>query len=256
MKPNELTPEALLQFFAELEGSDNDEEECEIHYGCSCVIQKGRKAAQMLVDVQKILGAQPGAAAPARDDEAEMTAQIMEVERALMEPSQPPEPDPNAEALSEAEGEIDRLLVQNLELKEQNTKLRDKMRDLYKQIERLHTRQEMSKLLGTLDQKIEEEAQKKESGETGEAEEETAATEESETGNEAEAQEETEEAVPSGEGADESEGSGEPEAAAVEDEEVEPELAVMDGAEEDEPEAESQAADESETAAEADREKN
>lgn len=245
MKPNEQTPEALLQFFSELEGSDNEEEECEIHYGCSCVIQKGRKAAQMLVDVQKVLGVEPGTAAPAADADAQMTAQIMEVERALTEPSGPAEPDPNAEALSEAEGEIDRLLLQNVELKEQNTKLRDKMRDLYKQIERLHTRQEMSKLLGTLDQKIEEEAEKEEGG--GEGDEEAvneAGPEEDELAATGEEAEEATEDDESGLKAETAQSGGDEE-----------EATAAEGAEEAEAEAEMDP-DEAEAAADPDREKN
>lgn len=251
MKPNELTPEALLKFFSELEGSDNEDEECEIHYGCSCVIQKGRRAAQMLMDVQKALGVEPGAAAPARDEEAEMNAQILEVERALTQPDATPDPDPDAEALTEAEAEIDRLVVQNVELKEQNTKLRDKMRDLYKQIERLHTRQEMSKLLGTLDQKIEEEAKKE--GDTGDGEVEAEAAEAGEP------EPEEDELAATGEEAEEaSESAGEqksPEDEIAAEGTPPEESAGSETSAEDEGSAD-QESDEAEATAEADREKN
>jgi hypothetical protein len=267
MKPSELTPEALMKFFSEMESSGEDEGECEIHYGCSCVIQKGRRAAQMLLDIQKIVGAQADPGGAVQDDEAAMTARIMEVEAALMQSDVPAEPDANAEALQEAEGEIDRLLVQNVELKDQNEKLREKVRDLYKQVERLYTRSEMSKLLGTLDDKIEEETQLKEGdlaetgtgeekvGEEGAAETEAAEekaeeshTEPEETGNGEAAVEETAEGAPDG-AATESAAEG----AGGEDEAPEPVAEDSNGSEGAKEDSESDARSEAESATEADR---
>lgn len=185
MKPDELTPSALLKFFSELEAGGADGEECEIHYGCSCVIHKGLRAAQMLVDIQRMLGVGEGAPAsmaPEKLEAEKMSARIMEVEAALMKPLGPPPVDAakTAEALSEAESEIDRLLLQNMELKSDNGKLKEKIRELYKQIERLYTRSEMSKLLGGLEESKakEERRAQEEAGEAPPAPERVAAAEE------------------------------------------------------------------------------
>jgi hypothetical protein len=155
MKPDELTPAALMKFFSELE-SGGDDEDCEIHYGCSCVLQKGLHAARMLVNIQALLGGADATAAQTRPAGAEpdaeaLNAQILQVEAALMadgeaKPSAPPD-----EALSAAESEIDRLLLQTVDLKEENKKLKEKIRELYKQIERLYARSEMSRILGGIE---------------------------------------------------------------------------------------------------------
>lgn len=170
MKPDEVTPNALLKFFTELESGGTDEE-CELHYGCGCVIGKGLKAAQMLVAVQKALGVEiekageSGATAPGTDGAAGADAQLSDFEAALLAPgfpkaAAPAGPDAESVArIKEAEGEIDRLLMQTVDLKAENKKLREKIRELYKQIERLYTRSEMSKLLGSLDEKIAKEAE-------------------------------------------------------------------------------------------------
>lgn len=90
------TPESLLEFFTALAGDDQDQEACQIHYGCACVIRKGRQAAEQLLSLHS------AAASPPMDTAA-----------------------------------LDALREENLKLAAENVGLRDKVRNLQRQVNRL-----------------------------------------------------------------------------------------------------------------------
>jgi hypothetical protein len=91
------TPESLLEFFTALAGDDQAPEECQIHYGCHCVIRKGRQAAEQLIATQQ------SAATPPPVDTAA----------------------------------LDSLREENLKLAAENAGLREKVRNLQRQVNRL-----------------------------------------------------------------------------------------------------------------------
>ncbi|MBI1784965.1 hypothetical protein HYR69_07460 [Candidatus Sumerlaeota bacterium] len=133
-KPKE-TPNSLLEFFSQLDPGGAGEE-CELHYGCSCVIRKGQEAAKMLIAVQGIVGVgAPAAAAPAAGAPKESDGSAA------------------AEELAQAQAEMDRLLVQNMELTAENKGLKEKLAILQKQVERLYNKNEMSTTLKRLEGK-------------------------------------------------------------------------------------------------------
>jgi hypothetical protein len=129
------TPEEILKFFAQLDPGGAVEEECQMHYGCSCVIRKGHHAARILMEVQRTLS---GKSAPAAEPQ----------------PIQQPADDEGlGEELRLAQKEVDRLFVQNLELAGENKSLKEKIGTLQKQIERLYNRNEMMSTLSKIENK-------------------------------------------------------------------------------------------------------
>ena len=132
------TPQSLLEFFTVMAPDEEDGEECSLHYGCACVLEKGLEASRMLVAIQKVVGAE--ADAPGKEssrDDSEIQARI--------------------DALSEAESEVDRLLMETIGLKrerdsstEEIERLKEKIRSLYRQIERLYSKSELTAVLGQL----------------------------------------------------------------------------------------------------------
>jgi TolA-binding protein len=138
MSPRE-TPESLLRFFEALDTGGTDEKACEIHYGCRCIVGRGRKAAEMLVTIQKILGIPTppeSKAPPAPADQPEATPPDAQSRIAELEG-----------AVAAEKDKSDRLLKQNLKLADENARLALKIQDLHRQINRLHDRAEMASLL-------------------------------------------------------------------------------------------------------------
>lgn len=137
-KKNKETAESLLNFFSQLDAGGSEAEKCELHYGCSCVIGKGLEASKMLVAIQKLVGAP---SAPAPEVKPEATPAPAEGKISL------------AEELSEAQSEIDRLLIQNSDLGRENKGLKEKLAILQKQVERLYNKNEMAMTLKRLEGK-------------------------------------------------------------------------------------------------------
>jgi len=138
------TPQSLYDFFAGMNPGDAPEGEQEIYYGSPTVLRKGLKSAAMLLAIQRVLGLE----SPRAGDKAAPTAGDAEVK-----PVSPPEGERDralAESLAEAEEEVDRLLLQNMGLTEENRKLRERIRQYQRQIERLYARSEMSSILDRL----------------------------------------------------------------------------------------------------------
>ncbi len=123
-KPKD-SPAALLEFFKQLDPSGMADEECDLHYGCSCVINKGHEAAKMLVTIQTFLGGPPEAKSGDSAGSGGGTNQA----------------------------EIDSLLLQNMELAKENKSLKEKLAMLQKQVERLYNKNEMSTTLKRLEGK-------------------------------------------------------------------------------------------------------
>lgn len=214
MTQNE-TPDSIYDFFDHLDPGGLGEEDCEIHFGCNCVIEKGKMAAQMLRDIQTMLGGPAPAKAPdaeASDPETddvvlvEKPGEITELKILPRKGGKKATPASTTnnhleEELLEAEVENDRLVVHNSELNEENKRMREKIRSLYKQIERLYARSEMRTVLEKLDSGIaQDEAEEKAVEEA--TEEETASVEEAEEAPE-ESPEESEDVEQADEGAEE-----------------------------------------------------
>ncbi len=143
----EETPESLLKFFDALDSAEAEEGECQIHYGCGCVIRKGRLAVQRLLAAQQ--GAQPplttqppsepedhAGGGPA--EEARPTEDQLRIEELT-------------EELTDAKEEYDRAVAQNLQLVGENGKLKEKVQLLQKQVNRLYDKVEMSSILDQLE---------------------------------------------------------------------------------------------------------
>lgn len=144
-----LSPEALYKFFQSLDPGDAavDEGEEEIHYGSPTLLRRALAAAKMLVEIQEILGVKE---APAVLKKAEV--KDLPKENAEMKATK--------DALAEAESEVDRLLLQNVELKKDNESLKERVRRLQRQVERLYNKSELASLLGRLEPGQEERAPK------------------------------------------------------------------------------------------------
>jgi TolA-binding protein len=130
---NSQDPSALLKYFESLDtGSAEDAGQCAMHYGCACVVHRGRQAARMLVEVQRALGLDgaSAAAAPPVDDGrvAELTAKLK---------------DADARAREAAE-ETEKLTADN-------DRLRDHIRLLQRQLDRLYDRRELNSVLNRIE---------------------------------------------------------------------------------------------------------
>lgn len=121
------TPESLLSFFTALDPGDQDQAQCQIHYGCLCVLRKGRLAAEMLVGAQQNAGGSE--AGPAAESAAVDAGRL-----AL------------AAELATEKTKRQELLRQNLKLVDENIKLKDKIKLLQRQVNRLYDNQEMRAL--------------------------------------------------------------------------------------------------------------
>lgn len=144
-----LTPEALHRFFEALAPEEGDEaQKCSMHYGCPCIVEHGRQAARMLYEIQKTLGidpapaavAQPAPAAPAPSKgpspaEQTMTAKLAEIGAALETERK------KSAALKE----------QTAKLAGESGRLRDHIRLLQRQLDRLHDRRELSSVLNRIE---------------------------------------------------------------------------------------------------------
>lgn len=134
------TAESILKFFTELDpGEEAKDDEYEINYASPAVVRKGIEAAKMLMAIRQILGAQ--AAKAASDGKENGAAKDAEMKATL---------DTARKALSESETEVDRLLTQNLEIKEENEQLKVKINRLQKQVERLYSRSELGSILNRI----------------------------------------------------------------------------------------------------------
>lgn len=137
-KPKE-SAESLYKFFQQLapSGAEEEEEE-EINYASAGVVRRGLEASRMLMAIQQMLGPKTVAAAPA-----------------------PAQPDPKLaeeaaaakQQLAEARTEIDRLLLQTMELGKQNKSLKEKIAIFQKQMERLYSKREMAQNLERIENK-------------------------------------------------------------------------------------------------------
>lgn len=144
---DKITPEQLLKFFSSLDPGDaGADDEVEIHYGSPTVLKRGLLAAKMLMDVQQALGVKAGAAAEAAP--AEPPRPKAEVKE--MPPDQTQKMKATTDALAEAESEADRLLLQNVDLKKENELLKERVKRLQRQVERLYNKSELTSLLGRL----------------------------------------------------------------------------------------------------------
>jgi hypothetical protein len=136
-----LTPDALYKFFSGLDPGDAtlDEGEEEIHYGSPTVLKRALIAAKMLIEVQEALGVKSSPEARPTAEVKEMPGEDTQKLKATQD------------ALNEAESEVDRLLMQNVELKKENEALKERVKRLQRQVERLYNKSELASLLGRLD---------------------------------------------------------------------------------------------------------
>ena len=143
----EETPESLLKFFEALDSAGAEEGECQIHYGCQCVIRKGRLAAERLVAAQQGAPTPPATEPPNEPEE--------QGDEQAAEEAGPTEDQLKIEGLTEeltdAKEEYDRAVAQNLELVGENGKLKEKVQLLQKQVNRLYDKVEMSSILDQLE---------------------------------------------------------------------------------------------------------
>lgn len=133
--PTSETPQSIHEFFQSLgEGSDAAAN-CSMHYACSCAIERGLQAARMLMAVQQALNLPASAFAP-----APATAPI------------PAAPDEDLlRELREARQQARALEEQLARATQDNQRLRDHIRLLQRQLDRLHERREMNNVLGRIE---------------------------------------------------------------------------------------------------------
>lgn len=141
MADPKLTPDDLYKFFSGLDPGDAalDDGEDEIHYGSPTVLKRGLAAAKMLLEVQEALGVKSSPEVRPTAEVKEMPAQDAQKMKVTQD------------ALAEAESEVDRLLMQNVELKRENEGLKERVKRLQRQVERLYNKSELASLLGRLE---------------------------------------------------------------------------------------------------------
>jgi len=130
------TPESLLNFFSSLSVASAGETKCEIHYGCQCIVQKGKMAAEMLVAIQRTL----------RLDPLTETREPIPVPPAT-ESATPAAEAPLAGELAAEKQKTSQLIKQNLKLVNDNEALKQKIQSLQRQVNRLLDRFEAEELL-------------------------------------------------------------------------------------------------------------
>jgi hypothetical protein len=141
---------ALYEYFEALDpGNLEEADACAMHYGCACVVVRARQATRMLMDVMKAVGidpaatATPAATAPATAPAAAPVAAPPAVDAAVLT-------DLNAQ-LEIARKHAQVAKDQMARLGTDNQRLRDHIRLMQRQLERLHDRREMSMVLGRLE---------------------------------------------------------------------------------------------------------
>ena len=140
------TPDSLYKFFSRLDPGDVDDNDTEIAYASPSVVRKGLEAAKMLQRVQKALGIAGGEAAGKKQAGVKKS------------PADEGEGSALSDALNESEAEVDRLLTQNMEIKEEkkalsekSAQLRETIRHLHKQINRMHDKTELQSILSKVE---------------------------------------------------------------------------------------------------------
>lgn len=134
-KPKE-SAESLYKFFQQLAPSGEEAEDDEINYASAGVARRALEACKMLMAIHHIMGVKP--AAQAAEGEAKPSGAGDEALK---------------QDLSEAKAEIDRMLLQTMELNKQNKSLKEKVAFLQKQVERLYNKREMAQNLERIENK-------------------------------------------------------------------------------------------------------
>ena len=144
-EPN-LSPQALLDFFQALASDEVDPQPCQLHYGCSCMVQRGTIAAEKLITIQNLLGVESAAsrAAGAGETGEQGEGSAADLEQRISDADK---------AQRDLASRLDRAVKQNLKLADENIRLEQRARKLQDQINRLMDMREMSSILGRLEKR-------------------------------------------------------------------------------------------------------
>lgn len=144
-----LSPQDLLAFFQSLASDDAGDSDCQLHYGCSCIIRHGIAAAEKLIAIQELIGgpnlegSAPASSSTPQEAVASAAAQAELEQRILAAEG----------AQRDLASRLDRAVKQNLKLADENIRLEQRARKLQDQINRLMDMREMSSILGRLEKR-------------------------------------------------------------------------------------------------------